>query len=155
MTGVRARPLIAAPGAFNQHVVHALPIGRPPQETDMKTILAAISLGIALGAATAQTRVSTPAASTCDRAGVDRMACLQDERGARIEQRRNGLVTPQAEAIARNLRARCELLPADDRQACLRRMSGEGTLSGSVEQGGVLRELVVTETPPVAAEPPR
>jgi hypothetical protein len=125
----------------------------------MRTLLASISLGVALAAAVAaatpaamaQARSSTPEAAACDRVGVDRAPCLQDERAARREQKRNGLVTPQAETIARNLRARCEPLPADDRQACLRRMAGEGTLSGSVEQGGLLRELVVIEPPRAAA----
>jgi hypothetical protein len=143
---------------------HSLPLGGLLQETDMKMkmLLASISIGVALGAsavvAGAQVRAAAPPASSCDRSGVDRVACLQDERSARVEQRRNGLVTPDAETMARNQRARCERLPADDRQACLRRMAGEGTQSGSVEQGGLLRELTVVETPPAApaaAQPPR
>lgn len=121
----------------------------------MKTIFTALAFGLALAGsapvAWAQARTTSAAPSGCDREGVDRASCLQDIRNARAEQRRNGLVTPQADVIARNQRARCEPLPADDRQACLRRMTGEGTISGSVQQGGLLRELAVVEAS--ASEP--
>jgi len=43
---------------------------------------------------------------------------------------------------------RCDNQPAQDRPDCLRRMSGDGTTSGSVEGGGVLRELVTPVVPP-------
>ena len=121
----------------------------------MKTIWTALAFGLALAVsapgAWAQARTPSAAPGACDREGVDRASCLQDIRNARAEQRRNGLVTPQADVVARNLRARCEPLPADDRQACLRRMTGEGTISGSVQQGALLRELAVVEAS--ASEP--
>ena len=43
----------------------------------------------------------------------------------------------------RNKYARCEYLTGDDRTYCMRRMDGEGTVSGSVEGGGLTRELRV------------
>lgn len=46
--------------------------------------------------------------------------------------------------LERNRFTRCEALPADDRDYCILRMKGEGTVSGSVEGGGILRELRVT-----------
>jgi len=41
----------------------------------------------------------------------------------------------------RNKYARCDNLPGDDREYCIRRMNGEGTVTGSVEGGGITREL--------------
>jgi hypothetical protein len=75
----------------------------------------------------------------------DRRNCLADLRAAEAAGRRGQLTTLDAETLARNLRERCNRLPADDRSACLRRMNGEGTVSGSVEGGGLLRELVIVE----------
>ena len=43
-----------------------------------------------------------------------------------------------------NRLARCDRLPAGDREDCVRRMHGEGTVSGSVEGGGIYRELRTT-----------
>ena len=48
----------------------------------------------------------------------------------------------------RNLLARCSSLPAPDRQDCERRMRGEGTVTGSVQGGGVYRELITVVPAP-------
>ena len=45
----------------------------------------------------------------------------------------------------RNRLLRCEKQPPEDRQDCVRRMSSEARTSGSVEGGGVMRELVTPE----------
>ena len=50
-----------------------------------------------------------------------------------------------------NKYARCDYLQGEDKEFCIRRMNGEGTVSGSVEGGGLLRELRVQ----VPAEPAR
>jgi hypothetical protein len=42
-----------------------------------------------------------------------------------------------------NRLARCDEHTGEDRDLCIRRMNGEGTVSGSVEGGGILRELRV------------
>ena len=42
----------------------------------------------------------------------------------------------------RNALTRCESLKGDDRIDCVSRIHGAGTLSGSVEGGGLYRELV-------------
>jgi len=47
-----------------------------------------------------------------------------------------------AEQRVRNSMGRCEAQTGDDRTACLARMRGEGSVSGSVSGGGMLRELV-------------
>lgn len=68
--------------------------------------------------------------------------CLREARAAQGEARRNGLSSPAQPALETNQQARCAPLPPADRDDCLRRMRGEGTVSGSVREGGILRELV-------------
>ena len=84
-----------------------------------------------------------------------RTSCLQDAFGAYLSARRNTLndVMPQ---YAQNALRRCDALKDDLRQACLARMGGQGTTSGTVGAGGIYRELVIIEpvdsqTPPSAA----
>ncbi len=69
---------------------------------------------------------------------------VREAQAARQEAKRGRLQDEDTAQFERNRRARCEYLPAEDRDYCLRRMNGEGTVSGSVEGGGVLRELRVT-----------
>ena len=60
-----------------------------------------------------------------------------------------------AELLRQNAIKRCEVLPEPERKECLLRMQGQGTVSGSVEGGGVLRELVTREVGvPTAASAP-
>ena len=75
----------------------------------------------------------------------DRATCLKEASAARAEARRHRLDTSSA-PLAQNATARCMALPADDRGDCERRMRGEGSVSGSVKDGGLLRELT-TEIP--------
>jgi hypothetical protein len=70
----------------------------------------------------------------------DRATCLREAGAALVEARRGGLSDGQFE---RNRMLRCEQQPLEDRDACIRRMSGEGSVSGSVDGGGIIRELVV------------
>jgi hypothetical protein len=42
---------------------------------------------------------------------------------------------------------RCEPLPPEQREECVRRMQGEGSQKGTVEDGGILRELVTPSAP--------
>jgi len=61
----------------------------------------------------------------------------------------------QPDQLSRNALRRCEPLPADQRADCVARMKGEGTVSGSVDGGGVLRTLTTVVPPPAAdAAPP-
>ncbi len=77
----------------------------------------------------------------------DRATCLREAGAALQEARRGGLDDGQAE-FEKNRLLRCEKQPPEDRQACVRRMNGEGFTSGSVEGGGIYRELVVPVIPP-------
>lgn len=70
---------------------------------------------------------------------ADRKTCLREAGAARVEAKRGGL-TEQAE-YQQNLLARCNYLPKADHEDCVRRMKGEGSVSGSVAGGGLYREL--------------
>ena len=75
----------------------------------------------------------------------DRSACLQDASVAYAEDKRRGLrKVPDADFQANQLR-RCQALPGNYRQDCIARMKGAGTAIGTVESGGIYRELVTIE----------
>ena len=74
----------------------------------------------------------------------DRATCLQEASAALQESGRGNLNDGQSD-FERNRLLRCEKQPPEDRQDCVRRMSGEARTSGSVEGGGVLRELVTPQ----------
>jgi hypothetical protein len=86
----------------------------------------------------------------------DQKTCLKEAGAALQAARQHGLTTQDGAQLAANARKRCEPLPADQREACYKRMSGEGTVSGSVAGGGQLRELVevVPGVQPETAPPP-
>lgn len=60
------------------------------------------------------------------------------------------------DVLRQNALRRCEALPDVERKDCIARMQGEGSVSGSVEGGGVYRELVTREVgaAPKAASAP-
>ena len=72
---------------------------------------------------------------------VDRETCLREAGAALQEARRGGLTSADERELERNRLIRCNALPEPDREDCARRMSGEGVTKGSVQQGGILREL--------------
>ena len=77
----------------------------------------------------------------------DRATCLR-EAGAALQESKKGRLGSNQGAdgmYKQNALIRCNALPAEDRVACQRRIEGEGTISGSVSEGGVLRELVVPD----------
>ena len=78
--------------------------------------------------------------------GQDRATCLKEAAAALQEAKRGGLTSNRSEQ-KRNQTVRCDYQPAHDREDCMRRMRGEGTTTGSVQGGGVLRELTVPVTP--------
>jgi len=77
------------------------------------------------------------------RSAEDRTACLR-EAGAALDEARRGKLADANTNYESNRIARCDYLKGLDKVYCVRRMGGEGTTSGSVEGGGILRELVVT-----------
>ena len=73
-----------------------------------------------------------------------RETCLQ-EAGAALKESRMGHLNGDQDAYAQNALIRCNAVPPDDRDACQRRIKGEGTTSGSVRDGGLVREIVVPD----------
>lgn len=75
----------------------------------------------------------------------DRATCLK-EAGAAYDEARRGQLTDEQSQFEQNAMARCNALPADELEACQRRIAGEGVSEGSVEEGGIYRRI---ETPVV------
>lgn len=71
----------------------------------------------------------------------DQAACMREAAAARQEARRGRLDEGLSAEYEKNRLARCAYLPAADQADCQRRMRGEGYTSGSVEGGGIYREL--------------
>ncbi len=71
----------------------------------------------------------------------DRATCLREAGAALVEARRGGLTTKDRSTYVENSMERCVPLPAADQEDCVRRMRGEGIVRGSVEEGGIYREL--------------
>lgn len=80
------------------------------------------------------------------RSNQDRATCLK-EAGAALKEARSGRLDDDAAQFAHNRLLRCEAQPPGDREDCVRRMNGEGTTSGSVQSGGIYRELVTPVVP--------
>lgn len=80
--------------------------------------------------------------------GQSRRDCLREAGAALAEARSGTLVSPGTPDYDANRLARCQALQGDEHDACVARMEGEGTVSGSVAGGGILRELTVVEPQP-------
>ncbi len=126
-------------------------------------LLAAATLALCTSQSWAQTRTEADiraqyeaerAACLRDRSGDEQAVCLK-EAGAAAAAARRGALASDADRFRENALMRCLPLPPADREACRRRIEGEGTVRGSVEEGGLYRELVTREVAPapVAAPP--
>ena len=71
----------------------------------------------------------------------DRATCLREAGAALVEARRGGLTSTDQSTYVKNSMDRCVPLPVADQEDCVRRMQGEGIVTGSVEEGGIYREL--------------
>jgi hypothetical protein len=83
-----------------------------------------------------------------------RDVCLKEAAAAAGEAKKGNL-TDTPDRYRQNALARCNVLPQADRDDCVRRVEGDGTASGSVGEGGILRETrtVVTEPSPSSSSP--
>ena len=110
--------------------------------TVSRAVLLAASLSMA-SAAFAQTTYQQERARCLDgSSGEDQKTCLREAGAAVVEAKRGGLTDSQD--YQQNAMARCAAhTNAEERSYCERRMRGEGTVSGSVKGGGLMRELTV------------
>jgi hypothetical protein len=79
----------------------------------------------------------------------DLAACRLEARNALAEAKRNLLSETTANLFEKNQLKRCRVFKGDDREACEARVRGDGNSTGSVQSGGILREV----TRPVPPEP--
>lgn len=108
-------------------------------------VLFSASTGAAIPASEANARyVQERAACLNGSSNQDRATCLKEAAAARKEAKAGHLNDSQQD-FAANALLRCKALPGDQQELCHRRMRGEGQVSGSVQQGGILRELTVFE----------
>ena len=76
----------------------------------------------------------------------DQATCLK-EAGAALQASQSGGLDDGQAQVEQNRLLRCDGQPPEERQNCVRRMSGEGATTGSVEAGGIYRELVTPDVP--------
>lgn len=79
----------------------------------------------------------------------DLAACRLEARNALAEAKRNLLSDTTANLFEKNQFKRCRVFKGEDREACEARVRGDGSSTGSVQSGGILREV----TRPVPPEP--
>lgn len=89
------------------------------------------------------------------RSNQERATCLKEAGAARDEARRSQLDGGESAAQrAGNALQRCKAVRAADRADCERMARGEGSVSGSVGGGGVVKEIVTTVPAPEPAKAP-
>lgn len=87
-----------------------------------------------------------------------RETCLKEAEGARAEARRGQLRNQEdPRTLEQNARRRCQDLPAERRADCERMARDDAKISGSVESGGVLKEITTrsVETVETVETPPK
>ena len=72
----------------------------------------------------------------------DRATCLKEASAAYGEARKGALSSNSAD-FTHNATQRCKAQPAADQEACVQRIIGPGSTSGSAQGGGIIRQ---TET---------
>ena len=131
-------------------------ISRTPQSRF--AVLSALAAGMLMCAATAMAAGESAEAQAKYKSDVancnagntqqDRATCLKEAGAALQESRRGDLTNAPRSQKQANATQRCDALSGSDRSACEARMRGEGSVSGSVAGGGVLREIVTPDPNP-------
>ena len=75
------------------------------------------------------------------KATQDLATCRLEARNALAEAKRNLLNDTTANLFEKNQFKRCRVFKGDDREACEARVRGDGSSTGSVQSGGILREV--------------
>lgn len=128
--------------------------------------VAAAALAVALpawAAGPAASKASIESSYQRDRAACQdlgspdaRTSCLRDAGASRAQALRAGSRSANTpEQLERNALQRCQVhTQPENRAICERMARGEGTVSGSVQGGGTIRELVTQEVLPAPPPPP-
>lgn len=122
--------------------------------------VALASAGLWLGAGTVQAAEDArsprlePQRAACllNQPNANVEACVEERVAAREAAQKGEL--QDGAAYEKNALQRCRSLPAADQPLCEARIRGGGTATGSVEEGGILRELKVREPAGAAAARP-
>jgi hypothetical protein len=116
---------------------------------------------LAVTAATAQVATGAAGTTGIDASGIyqqevqacmtgrtqqDRDTCLREARNAQADKKRGVLDNAGAQFQA-NAAARCDALSGEEKAACQARVMGYGNTSGSVAEGGLLREVETVVMP--------
>lgn len=107
--------------------------------------------------ATAQTYQKDRTACLQGISQQDRATCLKEAGAAQAEAQRGRLgagAGEDARTLTNNALQRCKSVPPEDRSACERMALGEGKVSGSVESGGVLKQITTYSVEPAASATP-
>jgi hypothetical protein len=85
----------------------------------------------------------------------ERTSCLREAGAVRAEALRGAAQGGESkEMLMRNALERCNRQPAEQQAICERMVRGEGSTTGSVESGGMIRELTIMEPAKSDAPPP-
>ncbi len=115
----------------------------------LELVLACHCVVAAPAATTAVDAIHRQERATCisGRSNQDRATCLREADAAHAEARR-GALEVGSPSLAENTLRRCDPLPEAQRLACLARMQGQGSTSGSAATGGMFREISTPQSPP-------
>lgn len=70
--------------------------------------------------------------------------CMREAK-ASFAERESRVAPPTADELRANSLERCNAFGQSDRLICIARIEGKGSISGSVDSGGIYRELIVLE----------
>ena len=142
-------------GNMETHLIRALgPLGPLGITFALFGSLGFGAVNAATASSTAEARYQQERQACLDgSSNQDRVTCLKEAGAARTGQ----LTTADARKLQDNAAQRCQVhRSSEDRLACERLAQGEGTRTGSVQRGGVLKELVTRSVAPLpAASAPR
>lgn len=85
----------------------------------------------------------------------ERSSCLREAGAVRAQARRGSSQGGESqEMLTRNALERCKRQPPEQQVICERMVRGEGSTTGSVEGGGMIRELTIMEPASSVSPPP-
>lgn len=133
------------------------------QHTSLFSLAMSLSLLLAAAAASAAPASADSTSSAQSRYRAERAVCLEGrssqsretclkEAGAALAEARRAQPGAQTRPdYLANALARCERVPAADRADCERLVRGQGSSSGSVSEGAIVRQIISKSVEPAAS----